>query len=150
MFNKLATFLTLACTLSAVLPAPIQRREVPQEHSHEQFLTAVRTSLNLNNPDGIVDPVFALLGNAAAQQGLGRIADPDCLQLATADRAFTNAKAAGDVAGQVAALIYRALERNTGAVGQASVACTSIQAVNPEIAALQQHQVIFSRVLLET
>lgn len=38
------------------------------------------------------------------------------------------------------ALIYRALERNTGSVGQASVPCTSIQAVNPEIAALQQHQ----------
>jgi hypothetical protein len=39
-----------------------------------------------------------------------------------------------------AALIYRALERNTGKVGLASVPCTSIQAVNPEIAALQQHQ----------
>ena len=39
-----------------------------------------------------------------------------------------------------AALIYRALERNTGKVGLASVACTSIKAVNPEIAAIQQHQ----------
>lgn len=39
-----------------------------------------------------------------------------------------------------AALIYRALERNTAAVGQASTACTSIQAINPEIAALSQHQ----------
>ena len=39
-----------------------------------------------------------------------------------------------------AALIYRALERNTGKVGLASVACTSIQATNPEIAAIQQHQ----------
>lgn len=38
------------------------------------------------------------------------------------------------------ALIFRALERNTGQVGLASVACESIQAVNPEIAALQQHQ----------
>jgi hypothetical protein len=38
------------------------------------------------------------------------------------------------------ALIYRALERNTGSVGLASVPCTSIKAVNPEIAALQQHQ----------
>lgn len=38
------------------------------------------------------------------------------------------------------ALIYRALERNTGSVGLESVPCTSIQAVNPEIAALQQHQ----------
>lgn len=38
------------------------------------------------------------------------------------------------------ALIYRALERNTAKVGQASNACTSIQAVNPEIAVLRQHQ----------
>lgn len=38
------------------------------------------------------------------------------------------------------ALIFRALERNTGSVGLASAACTSIKAVNPEIAALQQHQ----------
>ncbi len=74
------------------------------------------------------------------QVGAGKIADPDCLQQATADQAFTNAKAAGDVDGQVAALIYRALERNTGSVGLKSVPCVSIKAVNPEIAALQQHQ----------
>ena len=39
-----------------------------------------------------------------------------------------------------AALIYRALERNTGKVGLASVPCTAITPVNPEIAALAQHQ----------
>ncbi|KAI7970932.1 hypothetical protein EIK77_000599 [Talaromyces pinophilus] len=39
-----------------------------------------------------------------------------------------------------AALVYRTLERNTGAVGTASALCTSVKAVNPEIAALQQHQ----------
>lgn len=39
-----------------------------------------------------------------------------------------------------AALIYHALEHNTGKVGLASVACTSIKAVNLEIAAIQQHQ----------
>ncbi|KAF5360530.1 hypothetical protein D9756_004744 [Leucocoprinus leucothites] len=122
------------------LPIYRSRREVPQEHSHEQFLTAVRDSLNLNNPDEIADPVFALLGNAAAAKGAGKITDLDCLQQATADQAFTNAKEAGDVDGQVAALIYRALERNTGKVGLASAPCTSIQAVNPEIAAIQQHQ----------
>jgi hypothetical protein len=44
------------------------------------------------------------------------------------------------VDGMTNALIFRALERNTGSVGLASVACTSIKAVNPEIAALQQHQ----------
>lgn len=38
------------------------------------------------------------------------------------------------------ALVYRALERNTGSVGLASAACKSLKAVNPEIAAIQQHQ----------
>lgn len=59
---------------------------------------------------------------------------------AIADQAFTNAKAIGDIAGMTAALQYRALERNTGSVGLASVACVSIVAVNVEIAAIQQHQ----------
>ena len=39
-----------------------------------------------------------------------------------------------------AALIFRTLERNTGQVGLKSNSCTTIEAVNPEIAALQQHQ----------
>jgi hypothetical protein len=121
-------------------PSTLFRREVPQEHSHEKFLTSVRASLNLNNPDEISDPVFGLLGNAAASAGQGKITDTDCLQQATADQAFTNAKAQGDVQGMADALIYRALERNTAGVGVASVACTAIQAVNPEIAAIQQHQ----------
>lgn len=54
-------------TLAAARPMPkeakLLRREVPQEHSHEQFITTVRASLNLNNPNGFGDPVFALLGN---------------------------------------------------------------------------------------
>ncbi|KAG8978019.1 hypothetical protein FRB90_008591, partial [Tulasnella sp. 427] len=141
---KLALLLNALLVFSAVsvLGAPIafKKREVPQEHSHEKYLTSVRASLSKNNPDGIVDPVFGLLGNAAASQGLGKISDPDCLQQATADQAFTNAKAAGDVQGMVDALIFRALERNTGKVGLASVACTKIKAVNPEIAAISQHQ----------
>ncbi|KAJ6557420.1 hypothetical protein DFH09DRAFT_922200 [Mycena vulgaris] len=124
---------------SSSLALPI-RREVPQEHSHQQFLTSVQTSLNKNNPDGIVDSVFGLLGNAAAAAGLGKITDATCLQQATADQAFTNAKAAGDVQGQVDALIYRALERNSGTVGGVTAPCTSIKAVNSEIAAIQQHQ----------
>ncbi|KAF8176984.1 hypothetical protein BJ912DRAFT_691910 [Pholiota molesta] len=139
MFRNIATFLTVACSVSSTFSAPI-RREVPQEHSHEQFLTTVRASLNLNNPDGIQDPVFGLLGNAAAAGGAGKITDATCLQQATADQAFTNAKAAGDVNGQVAALIYRALERNSGQVGLVTAPCTSIQATNPEIAVIQQHQ----------
>lgn len=43
------------------------------EHSHESIVTSVRTSLNKNNPDNIVDPVFALLGNAAAAAGAGDV-----------------------------------------------------------------------------
>lgn len=135
------TLLVALVSLSvSSLALPILRREVPQEHSHEQFLTTVGTSLALNNPDNIQDPVFGLLGNAAAIAGAGNIADATCLQQATADQAFTNAKAAGDVDGMVAALIYRSLERNSGSVGATTDACTSIQAVNPEIAAIQQHQ----------
>lgn len=65
--------------------------------------------------------MFALLGNAAAAAGAGSVTNLDCLQQVTADRAFTNAKAANDVDLMVAALTYRALERNTGSVGQASV-----------------------------
>ncbi|KZT19528.1 hypothetical protein NEOLEDRAFT_1077638 [Neolentinus lepideus HHB14362 ss-1] len=116
------------------------RREVPQEHSHEAIVRTVRTSLNVNNPAQIQDPVFALLGNAAAATGQGQITDTDCLQQAVADQAFTNAKAAGDVDGMVNALIFRALERNSASVGGTTAQCTSIQAVNPEIAAIQQHQ----------
>ncbi|EED15659.1 conserved hypothetical protein [Talaromyces stipitatus ATCC 10500] len=119
---------------------PLSRREVPQEHSHQKFIATVAASLAANNPDNIGDPVFGLLGNKAAAQGAGSIKDLDCLQQAIADQAFTNAKAAGDVNGMTAALVYRTLERNTGSVGLASVKCTSVKAKNPEIAALQQHQ----------
>lgn len=124
--------------------APLRQlhvREVPQEHSHNTFLASVRTSLAMDNPDNIQDPVFGLLGNAAAAAGQGSIPDTDCLHQATADQAFTNAKAAGDVDGMTNALIYAALERNTGKVGLASVSCTAIKAQNPEIAAISQHQV---------
>ncbi|CAG5184858.1 uncharacterized protein ALTATR162_LOCUS11117 [Alternaria atra] len=126
---------------AAAHPAAFRtKREVPQEHAHRNVNLAVNTLLKLNNPDNIQDSVFALLGAKAAAQGAGDIADADCLQQAVADQAFTNAKEAGDVEGMTMALIYRTLERNTGSVGLASVPCQSIQAVNPEIAALQQHQ----------
>ena len=55
--------------------AQLQRREVPQEHSHEKFLTKTGQMLDLNNPAGIVDPVFGLLGNAAGSKGQGSITD---------------------------------------------------------------------------
>lgn len=115
------------------------KREVPQEHSHDTFLDLVRTALNLNNPLDISDPVFGLLGDAAAAEGAGSVTNLECLHQETADQAFTNSKAAGDVGGMSAALVYATLERNTGSVGLASVEC-NITAVNPEIAALSQHQ----------
>ncbi|KAJ8509244.1 hypothetical protein ONZ45_g8564 [Pleurotus djamor] len=140
MFStKFVSTVVLAALSWSALAIPI-RREVPQEHSHEAILRAVRTTLNLNNPDGIIDPVFGLLGNAAAANGAGRIADPNCLHQATADQAFTNAKAAGDLQGQVNALLFRALERNSLSVGGTTEPCTTITAVNPEIAAISQHQ----------
>jgi hypothetical protein len=135
-------------TVAAPTPAPkntfsiprmLRGREVPQEHSHNRFLDGVRVNLNLNNPAKISDPVFGLLGNAAAAAGAGTITNLDCLHQATADQAFTNAKAAKNVSGQADALMYAALERNTGSVGLASVLCTET-AVNPEIAAISQHQ----------
>lgn len=125
-----ASFLALAGLVAA---------EVPQEHSHEQFLIAVDELLALNNPLNIQAAVFGLLGNAAASEGAGLVTDPDCLHQATADQAFTNAKEAGDVDGMANALIFRAIERNTGSVGLKSVICTETP-VNPEIAALTQHQ----------
>ncbi|RXK39980.1 hypothetical protein M231_02775 [Tremella mesenterica] len=138
--THLLAILPLLVTLGGAQPVKTSfKREVPQEHSHEQFLTTVRASLNVNNPLGIKDVVFGLLGNAAASAGQGQVTDTDCLQQATADQAFTNAKAANDVAGMTAALIYRALERNTGAVGQASVLWSSTFLTNPS-AAITQHQ----------
>lgn len=136
--------LAVFCTAGRAAPTNprvLKAREVPQEHSHESVLTSVRESLAADNPDNIQDPVFGLLGNGAAAAGQGSISDTDCLHQATADQAFTNAKAAGDVAGMTDALIYAALERNTGKVGLASVACTAIEATNPEVGAISQHQV---------
>ncbi|KAF7917770.1 hypothetical protein BELL_0204g00110 [Botrytis elliptica] len=126
-------------TLPPIPKRMLRGREVPQEHSHNRFLDGVRVNLNINNPNKIQDPVFGLLGNAAAMKGAGTITNPDCLHQATADQAFTNAKAANNVTGMADALMYAALERNTASVGVASVICNET-AVNPEIQAVQQHQ----------
>lgn len=117
----------------------VVKREVPQEHSHQAIVATTQTNLQLNNPLEIQDAVFALLGNAAAAKGAPNVQNLDCLQQIVADQAFTNAKAAADVDGQAQAILFRALERNTAAVGQASVLCNQT-AVNPEIAAITQHQ----------
>ncbi|KAK1640774.1 hypothetical protein BDP81DRAFT_510131 [Colletotrichum phormii] len=113
--------------------------EVPQEHSHEKYLRAVNALLKQDNPNNIQDAVFGLLGNAAAAAGAGDVTNLDCLHQTTADSAYTTAKAAGDVDGMASALVFRAVERNTGKVGLKSVLCDET-AANPEIAALSQHQ----------
>ncbi|KAA8570617.1 hypothetical protein EYC84_000016 [Monilinia fructicola] len=84
-------------TIPPVPKRMLRGREVPQEHSHNRFLDGVRVNLNLDNPNKIQDPVFGLLGNAAAITGAGSISNPDCLHQATADQAFTNAKAANNI-----------------------------------------------------
>ncbi|KAK1231183.1 hypothetical protein PQX77_005709 [Marasmius sp. AFHP31] len=140
MLSSKTVLLAITCFGLSSWGAPVFRRQVPQEHSHRPTLLAVQNSIQENNVEGFLDPVFGLLGNAAAAAGLGNTQDATCLQQAMADRAFTNAKEAGDVDGQVQALIYRALERNSLSVGGTTDPCTSVQAVNPEIAALQQHQ----------
>ncbi|KAJ3800924.1 hypothetical protein GGU11DRAFT_771301 [Lentinula aff. detonsa] len=133
--------LALAYTAATNIAAPILRREVPQEHAHEDILILMRDAIATgSNSQNLGDPVFGLLGDAAAAGGLGDTTDPDCLQQNLADLAFTNAKAAGNVTLMTGALIYRALERNTGAVGLQSNACTSTTAANSEIAAISQHQ----------
>ncbi|KAJ0168620.1 hypothetical protein CTA2_3439 [Colletotrichum tanaceti] len=118
----------------------VVKREVPQEHSHEVFLRITDEFLKKDNPKEINNAVFGLLGDAGAQRGAGKVANPACLQQEIADQAFTNAKAAGDIRGMSAALVYQTLERNTGSVGKASANCGE-KPVNPQIAALpSRHQ----------
>lgn len=126
-------------TTALVALVSLAAAEVPQEHSHEKYLVAVNKLLQQDNPLNIVDAVFGLLGNAAAAEGAGDVTNLDCLHQATADSAFSAAKAAGDIEGQANALIFRAIERNTGSVGLKSVLCDE-EAENPEIAAISQHQ----------
>jgi len=138
-----ATILALAGFAAArdisLYTTKMGKREVPQEHAHEDIVIIVDTALKLNNPLEIQASVFGLLGNAAASKGAPLVTNPDCLQQIIADQAFTNSKAAGDLIGQANAILFRALERNTGSVGLESVLCNET-AVNPEIAAITQHQ----------
>ncbi|KAK8234857.1 hypothetical protein IWZ00DRAFT_122984 [Phyllosticta capitalensis] len=133
-------YLLLLILSSAAWARPLYRRQVPVDPSYGQILSSVNKQLKVSNPDGIRDAMFGLLVRNQASVGQGSVMDTNCLQQITADRAFTNAKAAGDVNGMTDALVYRALERNTGGFGQPSNACTSSKAVNPEIEAITQHQ----------
>ena len=69
-FFGLNTAAPISQSGSQLLPRyTLRGREVPQEKSHNKFLESVRGTLGLNNPDEIIDPVFGLLGNAAAAKG---------------------------------------------------------------------------------
>lgn len=88
-FNFILLGLSLASSTMAVPTSYRFRREVPQgkhpfalclgshfltsysEHSHEAILIDIRKQLALSNPQNLGDPVFGLLGAAAAAAGLG-------------------------------------------------------------------------------
>jgi hypothetical protein len=94
---KTISTIVLLIGLASARPVELPvKREVPQEHSHNQFLAyifplksannrTVDTFLFKNNPNGIVDSVFGLLGDAAAAGGAGKVTNLDCLQQVTAD-----------------------------------------------------------------
>jgi hypothetical protein len=84
----------------------------------------------IDNTIGVMDPIFGLLVDSAAESNKGSISDVSCLQvgasllrlvgtlmegvqMAIADMAYTNAKKTLDLNGMAASLIYRTLERNT-------------------------------------
>lgn len=117
----------------------LRRRQVPQEQSHGFILSIADEFMKLENTLNIQDAVFGLLGNAAALEGAGDVVNPDCLKQETADQAFTNAKAVGDIRGMAGALLFQAIERNSGSVGLKSVLCEQ-PTVNLEIGALTAHQ----------
>ncbi|KAG8760101.1 hypothetical protein FRC14_004087 [Serendipita sp. 396] len=123
-----------------LLLGSLSKRETPQELSHDRYIIQVKQMLDLNNTIGVADPTFALLTNELAATGMGSVTDPNCLQLAIADVAFTNAKATNNLDGLVASLIFRALERNTAAVGVASEPCLTYVPVNKELLTFKQHQ----------
>src|SRR5271170_2684881 len=97
---KLVSLVAVSAIITLASGRPVDhlhKREVPQEHSHNQFLaylplahkqtdpSTTDTFLFTNNPEGIVDVVFGLLGDAAAAGGAGKVTDLDCLQQIIAD-----------------------------------------------------------------
>ncbi|KAJ3111280.1 hypothetical protein HDU96_005815 [Phlyctochytrium bullatum] len=143
-------FTAILAIVAAIASAVVA--EVPQEHSHDLIVNQVRNVIrkgNNNSPFVDVDPIFALLGNAAASNGIKGAArltaaadtDPDCLQQNIADECIANAKRTGNDKADIAVCIqFRALERNSGGVGNKSNLCTKATPKNPEIANLLQHQ----------
>lgn len=124
---------------SEFLMDSLRAREIPQEHSHDLFVSITQEALLRNNPQKIKDAVFGLVGVQSAAAGAGSVTNLDCLRQEIADQAFSNGKAIKDLRLMAGALLYQALEVNTGRVGLASAQCTE-QAINPQVAAITQHQ----------
>ncbi|MBW0504219.1 hypothetical protein O181_043934 [Austropuccinia psidii MF-1] len=118
------------------------RRQIPQEWAHAPIIRQVDTLLKKNNPQGIMHPIYSLLGEKGASEGMGMFDKKnfDCFQKSIADQAFTNAKVNNDLAGQQSAIIFASLEKNTPGVGLASAPCKSLTMKNKEIERLIQHQ----------
>lgn len=108
--------LTVPIISACVLLARSIKAEVPQEHSHDIIVDAVRTVFQ-QDAQGFPDPIFALLGNAAAggelDKGTAADKNPDNLQLNVADVTVTNCKKANPVDPLciARAIQFRALER---------------------------------------
>ncbi|KAJ3124636.1 hypothetical protein HK098_000973 [Nowakowskiella sp. JEL0407] len=138
---------TAICAFVSVTASPIHRREVPQEHSHDIIVNQIRPILQVNS-NTLPDPIFALLGNAAASKAIAdnktKQTDPDCLQQNIADQSITNCKS-GKITNLsqadciAVAIKYRALERNSGSVGATSGICKTAP-VNDELKTITQHQ----------
>ncbi|KAL2914698.1 hypothetical protein HK105_205838 [Polyrhizophydium stewartii] len=145
---KFAALFAAAAALASALP--LQRREVPQEHSHDLIVNAVRTiSQKGGNKDPLlgVDPVFGPLGTQAQITQINKTPglsaeqkDDKCLQQNLADLCVTNAKKNGNNKNEIAVCMqFRVLERNSGSVGGAQATCTKTPA-NAELAGLTQLQ----------
>ncbi|KAL7746562.1 hypothetical protein RI367_008089 [Sorochytrium milnesiophthora] len=121
------------------------KREIPQEHSHDFIIDAMRPSFALDThgiaaAGQVPDPIFGILGTGAANKN-AIDGNGDCLQQRTADRAITNIKAKqnGDKKLIAAAVKYRALERNAVGVGSTTPACNE-RPQNAELLGISQHQ----------
>ncbi|KAI8845569.1 hypothetical protein BC829DRAFT_399355 [Chytridium lagenaria] len=154
-FSAIISLIAIAASTVSAVPS-LQRREVPQEHSHDLIVNAVRNIVREGNNQNAfvgVDPIFALLGDGAANTGIAQDAkltnaaqkNPDCLQQNIADECISNAKKVGNsnlgaVNTKVATCLqFRALEKNTIGIGLNSKQCTAAPR-NAELAGLKQHQ----------
>lgn len=140
-------FLTLAACISTFT---LILAETPQHISHEKLIVPIRDVLTragiVKNkaavkpppPARFPDPFFSILGDEKANE-FSADGNGKCLQQDLADAAMTIAKSRGDKKLMGDAILFRAIERNTPAVGQASKLCDHVP-VNRELENVLQHQ----------